>query len=251
MSLIGALTALVGSVVMLTQTSIKRSLAYSTIAQMGFMMLQCGLGAFSAALLHIVAHSLYKAHAFLSCGSVLDAANRLRTASGLATAKGVSFRLLPIALLTAVGLGVGSAWLWGIDLATKPGAAVLGLVLLMALTQLIWHALSTNSWRIAGQSIAAAGLVICLYLGAWLTIDRLLASSVSHQVVADSPLDLVVMGVAALGFIGVFTLQAAGTSLRFSPAVRALYVHAANGFYLDIPARRLTARIWGETAPTP
>ena len=56
---------------MLTQTSVKKSLAYSTIAQMGFMMLQCGLGAFSAAMLHILAHSLYKAHAFLSSGNVI------------------------------------------------------------------------------------------------------------------------------------------------------------------------------------
>ena len=79
LALIGALTAMLGAVVMLTQTSIKRSLAYSTIAQMGFMMLQCGLGAFSAALLHIVAHSAYKAHAFLSSGSVLDSAARTRT----------------------------------------------------------------------------------------------------------------------------------------------------------------------------
>jgi NAD(P)H-quinone oxidoreductase subunit 5 len=72
--LVGAFTALFGAAVMMTQTSIKRSLAYSTIAQMGFMMLQCGLGAYSAALLHIVAHSLYKAHAFLSSGSVVEGA---------------------------------------------------------------------------------------------------------------------------------------------------------------------------------
>ncbi|MFM8932239.1 MAG: NADH-quinone oxidoreductase subunit L, partial [Gemmataceae bacterium] len=72
LAVVGAVTALMGGVVMLTQTSIKRSLAYSTIAQMGFMMLQCGLGAFSAGLLHIVAHSAYKAHAFLRSGSVLE-----------------------------------------------------------------------------------------------------------------------------------------------------------------------------------
>ena len=68
LTLVGGVTALFGSVVMLTQTCVKVSLAFSTIAQMGFMMLECGLGAFSAALLHIVAHSLYKAHAFLSSG---------------------------------------------------------------------------------------------------------------------------------------------------------------------------------------
>ena len=72
LALLGGFTALFGSVVMLTQTSIKVSLAWSTVAQMGFMMLECGLGAFSAATLHIVAHSFYKAHAFLSSGSVID-----------------------------------------------------------------------------------------------------------------------------------------------------------------------------------
>ncbi len=74
LSLIGGATALFGSIVMLTQTSVKVSLAYSTVAQMGFMILECGLGAFVAALLHILAHSLYKAHAFLSSGSVIDLA---------------------------------------------------------------------------------------------------------------------------------------------------------------------------------
>ena len=59
----GLVTALFGATVMLTQTSIKVALAYSTVAQMGFMLLQCGLGAFSAAVLHLVAHSVYKAHA--------------------------------------------------------------------------------------------------------------------------------------------------------------------------------------------
>ena len=72
LAVIGGVTACFAAVVMLTQTSVKKSLAYSTIAQMGFMMLQCGLGAFSAAMLHIVAHSLYKAYAFLSSGNVIE-----------------------------------------------------------------------------------------------------------------------------------------------------------------------------------
>ncbi len=72
LTIVGTVTAVYGAVVMSTQPSIKRQLAYSTVAQMGFMMLQCGLGAFSAAMLHILAHSLYKAHAFLASGSVLQ-----------------------------------------------------------------------------------------------------------------------------------------------------------------------------------
>src|SRR5690606_5255778 len=68
---IGAVTLASASLVMLTQTSVKRMLAYSTIAQMGFMLLQCGLGAYALAVLHLIAHSLYKAHAFLSSGSTV------------------------------------------------------------------------------------------------------------------------------------------------------------------------------------
>ena len=73
LALVGGFTALFGSLVMLTVPSVKVALAYSTTAQMGFMLLQCGLGAFSAAALHIVAHALYKAHAFLSSGSAVEA----------------------------------------------------------------------------------------------------------------------------------------------------------------------------------
>ncbi|MEW5835995.1 MAG: proton-conducting transporter membrane subunit, partial [Pseudomonadota bacterium] len=78
---IGAITAVYGSLVMLTQTSIKASLAWSTIAQMGLMLLECGLGAFPLALLHLLAHSFYKAHGFLASGTAVDAVARRRAAA--------------------------------------------------------------------------------------------------------------------------------------------------------------------------
>ena len=78
LAICGALTAVYGAMVMLSQTSVKRALAYSTIAQMGFMLLQCGLGAFHIAVLHLLAHSLYKAHAFPSCGSAVETAKKLK-----------------------------------------------------------------------------------------------------------------------------------------------------------------------------
>lgn len=69
---IGAITALFGSVTMLVQTDVKRYLAYSTVGQMGFMMMQCGLGAFSAAIFHLIAHSLFKSSLFLGSGDVIQ-----------------------------------------------------------------------------------------------------------------------------------------------------------------------------------
>ena len=71
--IIGTVTALFASSVMLTQANIKTSLGYSSAGHMGFMMIQCGLGAFPLAILHLVAHSFYKAHAFLSSGTIYRA----------------------------------------------------------------------------------------------------------------------------------------------------------------------------------
>ncbi|MEE4246845.1 MAG: NADH-quinone oxidoreductase subunit L [Kangiellaceae bacterium] len=73
---IGALTALFASVVSLTQTDIKRTLAYSTISQLGFMVLLCGTGAFVAAIFHLIAHGFFKAFLFLSTGNALAGTHR-------------------------------------------------------------------------------------------------------------------------------------------------------------------------------
>ena len=66
----GGFTAIFASSAMITQSSVKVSLAYSSAAHMGFMLMLCGFGAHSVAIMHLVAHSFYKAHAFLSSGSI-------------------------------------------------------------------------------------------------------------------------------------------------------------------------------------
>ena len=77
---VGVGTAVVASLVMTTRVSVKVALAWSTCAQMGFMLMQCGLGLWEMALLHLVAHSLYKAHAFLSAGGTVRQTQRRRLA---------------------------------------------------------------------------------------------------------------------------------------------------------------------------
>jgi NAD(P)H-quinone oxidoreductase subunit 5 len=249
---VGAATALFGGLVMLTQTSIKRALAFSTIAQMGFMMLQCGLGAFSAALLHIVAHSAYKAHAFLASGSVLDAAARLKTDAQPALRGGLALALLPVAGIVAAGICLAAFALAGIDPSRKPGMVVLGPVLTMALATLLWQGFASGRIRIAAGSLAAAIGVAAAYVLGVAGFDQLLAaSSVVRAVPSPWGIDLIVAGLVVAGFIAVFAIQTASQALMRLPAVRGLHVHAANGFYLDVPARQLTARVWGLTTPVP
>ena len=76
MILVGLATAVIGSVLMLTQHDIKKSLGYSTMGQMGFMIMECGLGSFSLAIYHLIAHGVFKGTLFLGSGGVIGAARR-------------------------------------------------------------------------------------------------------------------------------------------------------------------------------
>lgn len=67
----GLVTAVLAGLVMITRITIKVRLAWSTVAQMGFLLLECGLGLYTLAALHLIGHSLYKAHAFLSASTVV------------------------------------------------------------------------------------------------------------------------------------------------------------------------------------
>jgi NADH-quinone oxidoreductase subunit L len=73
---VGLVTALIGSALMLTQNDVKKSLGYSTMGQMGFMIMECGLGAFSLAVYHLIAHGLFKATLFLGSGNVISESRR-------------------------------------------------------------------------------------------------------------------------------------------------------------------------------
>jgi NADH-quinone oxidoreductase subunit L len=71
---VGALTVLLGASMMLVQNDIKKTLGFSTMGQMGYMIMECGLGAFALAIFHLIAHGLFKATLFLGAGQGIHAA---------------------------------------------------------------------------------------------------------------------------------------------------------------------------------
>lgn len=106
--LAGGVGALIGKFSKFVQANIKQKLACSTTAQMGFMLLECGLGYFSAAVAHLILHGLYKAYLFLSSGDSVShedphayEPNRRR------------FWHLPVTLASGIAGGVLFAWLTG------------------------------------------------------------------------------------------------------------------------------------------
>lgn len=74
--IVGLATAVIGSVLMLNQNDVKKALGYSTMGQMGFMIMECGVGAFSLAIYHLIAHGLFKGTLFLGSGGVIGAARK-------------------------------------------------------------------------------------------------------------------------------------------------------------------------------
>lgn len=72
-AVVGGATMFIGATIALTQTDIKRVVAYSTLSQLGYMMMACGLGGYIAGMYHLLTHGAFKALLFLGCGSVIIA----------------------------------------------------------------------------------------------------------------------------------------------------------------------------------
>jgi NADH-quinone oxidoreductase subunit L len=106
-AIVGAATALFAASIALVQTDIKRVLAYSTISQLGYMFLACGVGAFAAAIFHLATHACFKALLFLGAGSVmhaLDGEQDIRRMGGLKRHLPVTYPSFLIAALAIAGI---------------------------------------------------------------------------------------------------------------------------------------------------
>jgi NAD(P)H-quinone oxidoreductase subunit 5 len=237
LALAGAITALFASVVMLTQTSIKRALAYSTVAQMGFMMLQCGLGAFAVAILHLVAHSLYKAHAFLSSGGIVQMSKSAWTPSERPSAH-------PLILGATLATAVTVTWIAGAPFQVfrdgGPGLWLLGLVFAMGAAYFLWNlwASPRRAELIAPGIGIAAGVAACHFVS-HLVFERALAGAIPRYAPVRAGWEYGVMLAVALLFVTVLALQAQFPAWSASRLGRRIYVHASHGFYLGALANRL------------
>ncbi len=234
LAIIGGVTACLAAVVMLTQTTVKKSLAYSTIAQMGFMLMQCGLGAFSAAMLHILAHSLYKAHAFLSSGSVI--AERTAVYGGLPVERALRWGQLAVAGSLVVAFLAIAFAICGLNPLTKPGGLLLGGILSLALTHWVGQVMRTGSQPLVLRALAVAGGLCLVYSASFVAIETIIAGSLP---VTQAP---GMFGLAAaiilLGFAGMFALHAILASGRGSAFLNKWHIHASNGFYFESLLRR-------------
>jgi len=106
-AIIGTLTALFAATIGITQTDIKKVLAYSTVSQLGYMFMACGVGAFSAGIFHLMTHAFFKGLLFLAAGSVIHAVGGeqdMRKMGGLRSFIPWTFLTMGIATLAIAGI---------------------------------------------------------------------------------------------------------------------------------------------------
>ena len=115
---IGAFTALFAALIAVAQTDIKRILAYSTVSQLGFMMLALGVGSVGAAMLHLIAHAFFKALLFMGAGSVIHGVHEeqdIRAMGGLWNKMPLTFATYAIGMLALAGFPLAFSGFWSKD----------------------------------------------------------------------------------------------------------------------------------------
>jgi len=239
LALLGGFTALFGSLAMLAQPAVKTSLAWSTIAQMGFMMLQIGMGLFALATLHILAHSLYKAHAFLSSGSAIAHVTAARRPGPVAvpSARNVARAFgLALVIFAAVGFAFGLA-------GKPPQAFALGAILIFGVAYLIAQGLADAAPASLTKRISVAALVTSAsYFTLHAGIDWLMAGTLPGPA-APQALEWAVMVLVLASFGLVALAQALFPLWAGHPAAQGLRIHLANGLYIAPLIDRLTGRL--------
>ena len=132
---VGAITMVLGATIALTQTDIKRVVAYSTMSQLGYMMMACGLGAYAAGIYHLMTHGAFKALLFLGCGSVIIALHHeqdMRRMGGLKDRLPITYWTFVIGSLALAGFPLTAGFFSKDDVLVSAWAAgPLGQVLSM------------------------------------------------------------------------------------------------------------------------
>ncbi|MGM0516356.1 MAG: NADH-quinone oxidoreductase subunit L [Pseudomonadota bacterium] len=241
LALVGLATLMVASLAMLTQTAIKASLAWSTVGQLGFMLMELGMGLYALALLHLVGHSLYKAHAFLSAGSIVDLLRQPKPPQRRTVS--------PIQWLAAVAVSValtaGIAWAIGMEVSEEPALLALGAVVALATSQLVLKTFYLRgSPGLILRGVGMAGLMVLVYFVLHDLFVHAFAPALGTPPSEVGPGYWMLITLIMAGFLLLSLLQSLGTTHLPMRSRSRLFVHLYNGLYVDLLVERISYRLW-------
>ncbi|HEY3196844.1 MAG TPA: proton-conducting transporter membrane subunit [Nitrospirales bacterium] len=262
---IGTLTAFLGASMMLTQNDIKKTLGFSTIGQMGYMIMECGLGAFALAIFHLIAHGLFKATVFLNCGNVIHKARQepllpMRPAAQEAEFSGLTWTtgfftilLMPLIILLAAHGALQ------IPILDSQGSVIFLFFIWVTSTQAILtltRLRGVASWKVSGAMLLILLFVVFTYLFAakrfttFLYPDREEVAAYFRAAALPGPVfDSLVVISTVLIVAGWFYLYSRTRGERIPlpswvETVRAsLYLLFMNRLYLDVAYSKLGAAV--------
>jgi NAD(P)H-quinone oxidoreductase subunit 5 len=224
--LIAVPTTAIAALVTTTRVSVKVALAWSTIAQMGFMLVECALGLWHLVVLHLVAHSLYKAHAFLTASGTVDRTQRQLFA--------------PVAVVSPV--------------ARVGGAVLLAVAVVVVAIATEATARQACSWLLVAIAVSPllpsarrAPIVALLTRTAVVVAATVVLTQIALLSVAPRGDDVVNTVGAIVLCVVLFAVLAVFEVLRAFPHsafAQTLHPWLFSGLYLDEMSTRLTLRLW-------
>ncbi len=252
---IGLLTAILGTSMMLVQNDIKKTLGYSTIGQMGYMIMECGLGAFSLAVFHLLAHGLFKANVFLNCGKGIHEAREQPVKAplpkqGESESKTNGLSVFAFSLLVPLLITVGAHYLLGVSFLEHQGLFILLLFSWITVSQamLTLFRLNKSSLSKATMMLVLSAVAIAYFFAAekfthFLIPDPNLIEAYYHAAEMPYSLFLMLTTVLILSILAVwfFTVRRQQGDKRSASGLLKTnsYLFFMNRLYLDAIALRL------------
>ncbi len=226
---VAGLTTVLASLIMTTRISIKVKLAWSTSAQMGLMLIECALGLYELALLHLLAHGCYKAYLFLNAGSAVEQHLERK----LAPRKLAKPFAWGVAVLIVAPTVAAAAWF------VAPGGPISPWLLLAAMLVLgLTERTNAATGRLPAASLALTLILFVAYVSQKLAVGEAVPDAVPATGLGA---DIWVLGLIAFMSMGWYFLRR-NTSHR--PLARRLNAWLFAGLFLDEWVSRMTLRLW-------
>lgn len=276
-ALTGGLTMVVGATIAMTQTDIKRVVAYSTVSQLGYMVMACGLGAYAAGMYHLLTHGAFKALLFLGCGSVIIALHHeqdMRRMGGLKDKLPVTYWTFLIGSLALAGFPLTSGFFSKDHLLVSAWSAgplgqvltILGLVTALLTAFYSFRLVFVTFWGASHVDPHHAGhiqepsrtmtvpLMILAMLSiatGYLGIPEFLepmfekaAGPVAHEGGAATVIMVLATGMGLLGIAGAYYVYVLNPALpdQFARRWQLLYQGSLNKWYVDEAYDRTVVR---------
>lgn len=230
---VAGLTVLLAGLTVMTRVSIKVKLAWSTSAQMGLMLVECALGLYELALLHLVAHSCYKAYGFLNAGSNVENYVSRQLAPAALPGPGPWLLALALSILLVAG---------PVAYLSDGGPYSPWLLLVLCLTVLFAERSGTlHNWSLT--QVATVGVLLVAAYAVQKTGAHWLTPSLAHGLDVYGDLWVCLLFLA-LG--GGYLIMRYAPSSRFG---RNLWLSLYAGLYLDEWATRVTLAVWPHRLP--